>query len=209
MKIRTNALAGIALAATAALGLAACGSGTSRHLHRRQQRRRRRHSRRRDHGLQRPARDPDQGVGGRLHRGNRHQGHPAPGRRHRDVQPDRPGRPGLTGGRLPHRELPRHGPGGKRRPLRGRGQGHRGPGPRRVPPLHQQVDRHRRPLHRAGLRQEQDQRGQAAQVHAGPGQPRVEGQVGRLAVGRRLPGDRLGPARTQGRSRHRRSGSRA
>ena len=29
MKIRTNALAGIALAATAALGLAACGSGSS------------------------------------------------------------------------------------------------------------------------------------------------------------------------------------
>ena len=38
MKIRTNALAGIALAATAALGLAACGSGTS--TARRQQRRR-------------------------------------------------------------------------------------------------------------------------------------------------------------------------
>lgn len=29
MKIRTNALAGIALAATAALGLSACGSGAS------------------------------------------------------------------------------------------------------------------------------------------------------------------------------------
>ena len=32
-----------------------------------------------------------------------------------------------------------------------RGQGHRRPGPRRIPPLHQQVDRHRSPLHRAGL----------------------------------------------------------
>ena len=53
------------------------------------------------------------------------------------------------------------------------------------------------------LRQDQAHRGPAAQVHAGPGQARVEGQVGRLAVRRRLPGDRLRPARAQGRSRHR------
>ncbi len=43
---------------------------------------------------------------------------------------------------------------------------------------------------------------QAAEVHAGPGQPRVEGPLGRLAVGRRLPGDRLGAAGAQGRGRH-------
>ena len=32
--------------------------------------------------------------------------------------------------------------------------------------------------------------------------PEWKGKLGRLAVGRRLPGDRLGPAGTQGRSRH-------
>ena len=55
----------------------------------------------------------------------------------------------------------------------------------------------------------QAEREPAAQVHAGSGQARVEGQVGGIAVRRRLPGDRLRPARAQGRSRHRRTGSRA
>ena len=204
MKIRTNALAGIALAATAALGLAACGSGSSATAGSSAAAD---GTRRRDHGLQRPARDPDQGVDRRVHRSRPASRSPSarattprcPTRSCRRAQAS-PADVFLTENSPAMAQVENAGLFADVDKATAR------PGARRVPPVHRQVDRHRGPLHRPRLRQAQAQRRPAAQVDARPRQARVEGPLGRVAVGRRLPGHRLGAARAQGRGRHRASG---
>ena len=61
-------------------------------------------------------------MGRRLHQGDRHQGDPAPGQRHGVRQPDRPGRRGFAGRRVPDREFAGDGAGRQGGPVRAGGQ---------------------------------------------------------------------------------------
>ena len=76
-----------------------------------------------------------------------------------------------------------------------------GAGAGELPAGQRPLGRHRRAQHRVRLRQDQAQRRPAAEVAARPRRSGVEGPLGRLAVGRRFPGDRQRAARTQGRGR--------
>ena len=121
-------------------------------------------------------------------------------------QPDRPGRRRFAGRRVPDREFAGHGAGRQRRAVR----------PASTPatlaqvpedfrPPDGQLDRHRGARRRCSpMTRRKLTRGQAAEVAAGSRRSELEGPLGRLAVGRRLPGDRQRAARAQGRGRDRR-----
>ena len=114
-----------------------------------------------------PSMKPDQGMGRRLHQGDRHQGHAAQRQRHGIRQPDRAGRRGLAGRRVPDREFAGHGAGRSGRPVRAVDADTLAQVPAELPAGQRPLDRHRRAQHGVRLQQDEADAGPIAEIDAG------------------------------------------